>query len=136
METKKCNRCKEEKPLSEFLFRNKERGTYHSACRICYKDIRKKSYNRTKETSYKKNLKNRVKNREWFNDLKSTLKCEVCSENHPATLDFHHIDSTEKENSVANLIGTYSKKRILEEINKCVVLCANCHRKHHYNEDY
>lgn len=133
METKKCNRCEEEKSLSEFLFRNKENGTYHSACRICYKEIRKNSYNNNKSSALEKNRRNSAKNRVWFNNLKGSLKCERCDENHPATLDFHHINPNEKDNNIGNLIGTYSQEKVQIEIAKCIVLCSNCHRKEHYN---
>ena len=64
-----------------------------------------------------------------------TKLCTKCNENHPACLDFHHRDSSEKEYTIAYLTGnTGSIKRIIQEIEKCDVLCANCHRKLHYNE--
>lgn len=133
METKKCSRCEEEKSLSEFLFRNKEKGTYHSACRVCYKEIRKKSYEKHKETDRARANRNKRKRKEWFRELKSKLKCERCPENHPACLEFHHLDPSEKNNHVSSMVHeTYSEKRILEEIDKCIVLCANCHRKEHH----
>ena len=73
------------------------------------------------------------RNREWFIELKSQLHCSRCSENHPAALDFHHPDPTEKEIKISQAIaqGT-SRVKILREIEKCLVLCANCHRKEHY----
>lgn len=93
-----------------------------------------------RRASYKKNpdkVKIRVKQRklatvQWFNALKSTLACEVCNENHPATLDFHHREPAEKdcEISVAVRKG-WSIKRLEGEIQKCSILCSNCHRKLH-----
>jgi len=62
---------------------------------------------------------------------RSTLKCSRCPESHPACLDFHHVG--EKTISIALAIGAgWSWKRILSEIAKCEVLCANCHRKLHW----
>ncbi len=73
----------------------------------------------------------------WFQELKSTLKCECCPENHPSTLDFHHVDRNKKDMAIGLTInGGWSKKRILKEISKCIVLCANCHRKLHWNEKH
>ena len=66
-------------------------------------------------------------------DYKKNLKCEKCSENHIATLDFHHKNKEDKEDQIPYLVrGGYSIERIKREINKCQVLCANCHRKEHH----
>ena len=73
----------------------------------------------------------------WFQNLKSTLKCGHCPENHPATLDFHHLDGRKKDRAVCVSISNgWSKERVLKEISKCKVLCANCHRKLHWDEKY
>ena len=68
-------------------------------------------------------------------EYKKTLKCENCGENHPATLDFHHPDPNKKDMAVSKMIAAKKKWEDIEkEINKCMVLCANCHRKLHYTE--
>lgn len=109
-----------------------------------YKDpiVRKQKAKEFNKSWYKKNkllrrkqLDNKkleVKN--WLREYKTSLRCVICGENHPACLDFHHRDPKNKtrEVSVMSEWG-YSVKRILEEISKCDVLCANCHRKLHYN---
>ena len=66
--------------------------------------------------------------------FKATLTCVQCGQNHPATFDFHHVDSTTKEASINKLLKNRAFKRAMEEVQKCVVLCANCHRIHHHNE--
>ena len=59
--------------------------------------------------------------------------CIACGENHPATLVFHHRDESIKEFNLAKAAAqNISKKRLLAEIAKCDVYCANCHRKLHY----
>ncbi len=76
--------------------------------------------------------KNREKKKDFFLEYKKTLKCSKCQESDIDCLDFHHTNALEKDNSVSDLIRTgYSVERIWEEIKKCVVLCANCHRKEH-----
>jgi hypothetical protein len=63
-------------------------------------------------------------------EIKKKLSCSVCSENHPATLDFHHNNPNEKVMGVGKMIRLgLSMDRILAEIAKCTVLCSNCHRK-------
>lgn len=78
--------------------------------------------------------KSRKEIADWFEEYKSTLRCE-CGENHPAAIDFHHLDPSVKEGEVS--IGVrrrWSKQRILDEISKCKVMCSNCHRKLHWNK--
>ncbi len=70
---------------------------------------------------------------EWLSLYKLNLKCNICDEKHPACLDFHHSNSKEKDGTVANMITEgYSIKTIKKEIEKCIVLCKNCHAKKHY----
>ena len=70
---------------------------------------------------------------EWFKKYKETLQCSVCGETHPACLDFHHRDPSTKKAPVGNMVHrSSSKTSILREIEKCDVLCANCHRKLHW----
>lgn len=60
--------------------------------------------------------------------------CQRCGWNkHPAGLDFHHRDPGEKEICVGYLM-TKSWERIIAEMRKCDVLCANCHRVEHAEE--
>lgn len=56
--------------------------------------------------------------------------CAVCGESEAACLQFHHADQSNKEKNVISL-ATASMKKIVDEISKCVVLCANCHMKVH-----
>lgn len=73
--------------------------------------------------------------REWFNAMKSTMRCERCDESDPACLAFHHRSGEKKVAAIADGIRkAWSKSRILAEIAKCAVLCANCHLKEHYDE--
>jgi transcription elongation factor Elf1 len=94
-------------------------------------------YNNNKERAYKKVQDRKKLLQEWMQEYKSKLICSKCEENHPATLQFHHVDPSEKEVTVSQTISKgWSTSRIEKEISKCVVLCANCHAKHHYEERY
>ena len=56
-----------------------------------------------------------------------------CGEDHIACLDFHHQNPEEKEHNIAWMLAFgFSKEAILAEIDKCIVLCSNCHRKEHF----
>ena len=68
----------------------------------------------------------------WLQEYKKQLACEICGEMHPACLDFHHKDPTTKERDISRMArANFAIKRMKEEIDKCQVLCANCHRKLH-----
>ena len=57
--------------------------------------------------------------------------CEICGENRRPTLDFDHIDPTQKFDNIANMIKRrFTWDKILLEIEKCRILCSNCHRVH------
>jgi hypothetical protein len=62
------------------------------------------------------------------------MGCADCGEKHPACLDFHHLDESQKGQTIARMVVRASPANIDAEIAKCVVLCANCHRKRHFNE--
>lgn len=73
--------------------------------------------------------------RDWLDDIRSQLVCSKCGEKHPGCLDFHHPDKKTKDFNVGNVRAWgWGKEKMLLEIGKCVVLCANCHRKMHYEE--
>ena len=134
MEKKKCSKCGKKKLLSEFSFKNKQKNILQSACKKCWIIIRKENYEKDKQKTIDRNKRTKKRNLIWFEKLKSNLKCNRCGEDHIATLQFHHIDPTKKEINVGVMINTYSIKTIKKEIEKCEVLCANCHTIHHYNE--
>jgi len=93
---------------------------------------RREWYARNKKSEVADNLQRRKVLVEWFKNYKRTLKCQDCSESDPVCLDFHHKNPSEKEYPVTEMPRRgFSKEKILTEINKCSVLCANCHRKHH-----
>ena len=63
-------------------------------------------------------------------------KCKICGENHPAALSFHHRDPKQKEFDVSRKIQSTAKWEIIKtEVDKCDLLCENCHRKLHFDQD-
>lgn len=60
------------------------------------------------------------------------VPCVICGESSPVCLDFHHRNPEEKLYTICHMARwNCSKKKIIAEVEKCVVLCANCHRKLH-----
>lgn len=111
MQTKEERKESNKKHQYEYWSKNKDR----------YREYRREQTART---------------RLWFRELKKTLKCSKCGENHPACIQFHHTVPDEKEFNIADMVRSgYGTARIEGEIKKCIVLCANCHSKEHYTED-
>ena len=69
---------------------------------------------------------------EYYKYVKDQLACYNCGESCNAALDFHHPPNSPRKMERGVDISTYAPDRIYEYINGCVVICANCHRKHHY----
>jgi hypothetical protein len=99
-----------------------------------HKEYSHKHYEANKEKVIALTAEHKKKARIDWAAFKSTLKCTVCGENHPSTLDFHHEDPATKDQAVSWFIKNSQFTRAIEEALKCVVLCANCHRKHHWQE--
>lgn len=84
--------------------------------------------------------KQRIQERRLNNKLKAIEylggKCNHCGivSEHRGIYDFHHIDKTEKEADPGSLMH-YSWKRIQKELDKCILLCANCHRIEHEKDN-
>lgn len=58
--------------------------------------------------------------------------CAVCGENDPVVLESHHRNPKTKSFNVSVKFKTYKWEVIQKEIDKCEVLCANCHRRFHF----
>lgn len=96
----------------------------------------KNHYKNNKEYYKQRNIKRRKDLKHWFYEtyLKNE-SCKECGETHQACFDFHHNDPSEKDGSVFKMVHNgFSKEKIIKEVNKCTILCANCHRKLHYSK--
>lgn len=131
METKVCSKCKNDLPIEQFSIK---KGKPQSYCKSCHSEYRKNHYEQNKQKYIDKASNYRKEFWEWFRNLKKDLSCIKCGEDRHWVLDFHHRDSSLKDNEVSKLINSVSKSKVLQEIEKCDVLCANCHRDLHYQE--
>ncbi len=73
----------------------------------------------------------RSKRQRWIQAYKVAKGCELCGYNaHAVALDFDHIDPTQKSFLISSRSMTLNLKRLINEMRKCRILCANCHRVH------
>ena len=62
-------------------------------------------------------------------------KCQACGGKfHHASFDFHHLDPSKKEFTITNKITNFPFEKLVKELEKCILLCANCHRVEHAGE--
>lgn len=132
-----CTVCGVEKPDKDFYLKNKEKGRLHSQCKQCYAAKRKifmqehylkygDAY-RLRARARKGRLKKQ--RQEQLYGLLQGKSCERCGIDDMRVLDFDHIDSSTKKFSIARAVNDgYAWELIIEEIKKCRILCANCHR--------
>ena len=92
---------------------------------------RRKHYYENKEQYFMRNKKSKEEKKEFLNELKS-VPCKDCGRFFPPyCMDFDHIDFNNKKTDVARLVSN-SWKSINEEVSKCEVVCAICHRIREY----
>lgn len=57
-------------------------------------------------------------------------KCQTCGYNkYQGALELHHLDKTKKSFGISDKGYTRSWQKVKEELDKCILLCANCHRE-------
>lgn len=125
-----CNKCKLEKSIDEFSFRNKQKGTKQPYCKVCRKNIDSviwltDSDFRVKKLARQKSYK--IRNKQYVIEFLLAHPCVDCGESDPIVLDFDHL--LDKTKGISEMIEDSSLLTIKKEIEKCEVRCANCHRR-------
>jgi hypothetical protein len=132
---KTCTICKTEQPLTNFHKHSKRKDGLQSKCKDCSSSKSKARYKKDPRGHY---LKTKVRSqrvrrelRDWLNEIKSA-GCTECDEKEPCCIDFHHLDPDKKDEAISRMLASEkSQEFIQKEIDKCVRLCSNCHRKFH-----
>lgn len=131
--TKLCKKCNIEKSSDDFGKTNLKKDGLQTFCKICASEISKRYYkdNNKKDLYSKRAQRRRGEISTIIHFIKSKYKCAFCEEGEPVCLDFHHTKDKEFELSSPSLNKAIPK--LIAEINKCEILCSNCHRKVHAN---
>jgi len=113
-----CPKCKETKNINEFYIHSKN-GKAHGYCRICSSNmtIQRQREFKQKCIEYKGG---------------KCCKCGYIKCNN--ALDFHHLDPSKKEIRISSLSLKKFDSDVKEELDKCILVCANCHRELHFKE--
>ena len=120
METKKCSVCQLEKPTEFFYSRSSRNNKPYDRCKKCFN-------NYVSDRWITKKIKSII-----YKGSKC-LDCGVSYPNEPYVIfDFHHRDPSQKDVDWSKL-KLRTEEKILKELDKCDLLCSNCHRKRHHN---
>lgn len=137
MKRKRCTRCDRWGALSKF---NKDRTTkdgHTFECKLCATKrtkLWKLKGNLKEQTARKRKLKRsrqfcRKRNRTFIFSYLNTHPCVDCGETDPIVLEFDHVRGKKSSNVGHLMNSTYSLDTLRNEIDKCDVRCANCHRR-------
>jgi hypothetical protein len=131
LQTRRCNRCGELKPLDTFAWHRKASGQRQHHCRECQKVIGREHYlaNRQRYIEMEARRK-KARNEQRMRQLIEFLRehpCVDCGESDPLVLEFDHLEN--KRFNVSQGFAGRNWQTIVEEMAKCEVVCANCHRR-------
>lgn len=137
-----CKKCNVEKEFSEFGKNNRSKDGLHSMCKVCKRKVdnawsasHREQRNEASKLWRKDNPDKLVAYYQQRKEFLISLKtpCVKCGETRPTVIEFHHIDPSTKSFNISYVAsnGAKPKEVILDEIKKCVCLCANCHAEFH-----
>lgn len=117
-----CTKCTQYKPIEEFSKSKSAEFGYYWWCKDCHSKARKNiSSVKSSARQYNRELKSYYKNL-------LGGKCARCGyDKTQVALEFHHIDPDEKDAQVSTIINSNNHSKIMFEIDKCILLCRNCH---------
>lgn len=116
LELIKCAKCDEIKKTDEFFKKSNRKNKLDSYCREC---------------NSKDSKERRRKFKKECIDYKGG-KCIICGYGkYQGALDFHHLDINEKDFNISHIKKVVVDDFVKIELDKCVLLCANCHREVH-----
>ncbi len=135
---RQCSLCQNTFPATPeyFRIRSRNRGL-EKVCKDCWRE-KLRAYRQIKRQHGEHEINpRRYEIRKQLDEIKLARGCSHCGYNkHPAALDFHHLSEHEKIASVSSLFATLNLQKILAEVKKCEILCANCHRIETFNQKY
>lgn len=134
---KTCTNCLTVQLESEFFYKNKKAARRHSICKTCKRENDRIAYEKSdiRKGKIRLNARRAIKRAaEHVMIVKKLNPCKKCGEKRYYVLDFHHTGG-KKEGNISSLVKQgASLTRINNEILKCEILCANCHREVHHLE--
>jgi hypothetical protein len=127
----RCGRCGEHKPAAEFAWRRRRLGQRDTYCRPCRAEYKREHYLANRERYIAENARRKralvEKRMRFLIEFFREHPCTDCGESDPIVLEFDHLG--DKVFNVSAGLRTHKWDTVLREIDKCEVVCANCHRR-------
>ena len=129
MNKKQCSVCNKVKVITNFSWKLKKKGLRQHHCKACQRHYNADHYQSNKADYVDKVMVRSENNKKFIFCLKDNKPCQDCNQKfRHYVLDFDHRDPKTKVAGIAQMY-TWSKEAILAEIDKCDLVCANCHRE-------
>jgi len=133
METRTCSQCKIEKPLTKEFFNTKDKlgVKFRTDCKECQHEKqsgcykKKADYYKRVNKEYRAVLKEQNQKLLW--DFLLVHPCVKYGETNPIVLELDHL--RDKQYCISEIIFSHTWESVQEEMQKCQVLCSNCHKK-------
>jgi len=131
---KVCSKCKEEKENGQFPMQSRKtkngvsKKVRRSECKACYNEYIR-NYLKGNNAHKNRVKSGKILRREFVTKIKLETGCKICKYNKCASsLHYHHINPEDKEFEISWAVNQQlTEEKILAEISKCALLCANCH---------
>jgi len=122
---KRCSRCGIDRPLREFHRAENGRQPW---CKSCKREYAAAHYQANKARRQADNKRRHNEFLRWYIGLKAGRPCSDCGYVfHPAAMQWDHLPGSSKVADVAVLARRGNRQRVLDEVAKCELVCANCH---------
>jgi hypothetical protein len=129
----RCLECGELKPTSAFAWRDKAKRKRQTRCRACKAAYHRQHYETNKQRYIDKAARSKRKaalaRTAYLIEFFKTHPCVDCGERDPVVLEFDHL--RDKAFVIGRELADKRWQDVLAEIEKCEVVCANCHRRRH-----
>lgn len=113
----KCKKCNKIKNSKHHKFKKTKKGNYIYPFSDKWENVDQK--------------RNHTRRKLWSIEYKGG-KCHVCGYSKcVGALEFHHIEPEYKKFAISSTSGNISERVLKKELDKCVLLCSNCHREVH-----
>lgn len=131
--TKKCLKCNRDLPVTNFNWKIKDikRSTY---CKECSRNYIRMHYKRNRQyyldKAKKRNSEIKKRAHRYISQYLKSHPCVDCGETDILVLEFDHKNRNKKKEAISRIIrGKLPFQKLVEEVSKCEVRCANCHRR-------
>lgn len=133
---KLCSICKTNKSTDSFYKNRKKKDGLQNYCKDCSLKRRIEYYKKNSKYYKAKNKSQVTKARDFIQQAKRKGNCSKCKDDRWYVLDFHHLSKETKLDGLAKMVTRgYSLDNLQKEMEKCILLCANCHRELHHLEN-